>query len=173
MRILGIDPGSIITGYGIIDTDEKNNIYVTSGCIRVGKKSWPERLSVIFEDLSELVDQFKPEVVAIEQVFVHKNVSSALKLGQARGVAIVAAARQGLPLAEYAPRQIKKAIVGYGGAEKPQIQYMIQLLLGLSGVPQRDAADALAIAICHARSQRFETQVAPQLSSPGSTGGSS
>ena len=120
MRILGIDPGSVVTGYGVIDLQGRQTSYVTSGCIRVGKKSFPERLHVIFEDLSALITEYQPTIVAIEQVFVHKNVASALKLGQARGVAIVAAARQGLLVAEYAPRLIKKAVVGYGGGGKNQ-----------------------------------------------------
>ena len=156
MRILGIDPGSVITGYGLIEQQDKKSFYITSGCIRVGKKNFAERLSVIFEDLSLLIAEYRPTVVAIEQVFVHKNVSSALKLGQARGAAIVAVARQGLVVAEYAPRQIKKAVVGYGGAEKIQIQQMIQILLGLNGLPQADAADALAVAVCHAHQIQWE-----------------
>jgi crossover junction endodeoxyribonuclease RuvC len=155
VRILGIDPGSVLTGYGIIELHHRQSIYVTSGCIRVGKKSWVERLGIIFEDLSMLIETHQPSVAAIEQVFVHKNVASALKLGQARGAALVAAARQGLAVAEYAPRQIKKAISGYGGAEKNQIQHMVQMLLGLSGLPQSDAADALAVALCHAHQEQY------------------
>jgi crossover junction endodeoxyribonuclease RuvC len=158
MRILGVDPGSVITGYGLIDQRDRQSYYVTSGCIRVGKKSFAERLSVIFEDLSVLIEKYQPTLLAIEQVFVHKNVASALKLGQARGVAIVAAARQGLPLAEYSPRQIKKAIVGYGAAEKNQVQQMVQMLLGLSGLPQADAADALAVALCHAYQVQWDKE---------------
>lgn len=158
MRILGIDPGSLVTGYGLIDQQGRQSCYVTSGCIRVGKKVFSARLNVIFEDLSLLIEQYQPTVVAIEQVFVHKNVASALKLGQARGAAIVAAARQGLLVVEYAPRQIKKAVVGYGGAEKSQIQQMIQMLLGLSGLPQADAADALAVAVCHAHQKQWEKE---------------
>jgi crossover junction endodeoxyribonuclease RuvC len=156
VRILGIDPGSVITGYGLIDQTGRQSSYVTSGCIRVGNKNFAARLSIIFEDLSSLIEKYQPTVVAIEQVFVHKNVASALKLGQARGAAIVAAAHQGLLVAEYAPRQIKKAVVGYGGAEKSQIQQMIQMLLGLSGLPQADAADALAVAVCHAQQRQWE-----------------
>lgn len=154
MRILGIDPGSQITGYGIIDQRAQRSSYVASGCIRTGKKTWGERLRVIFEGLTGVIECYQPTVVAIEQVFVHKNVASALKLGQARGVAIVAAAMQGLMVSEYAPRQIKKAVVGYGAAEKKQIQQMMQLLLQLSGLPQVDAADALAVAVCHGMQQR-------------------
>ncbi|MEY3182027.1 MAG: hypothetical protein RLZ35_12 [Pseudomonadota bacterium] len=158
MRILGIDPGSVVTGYGLIEQQRRQSIYVTSGCIRVGKKAFAERLSVIFEDLSALIKAYEPTIVAIERVFVHKNVASALKLGQARGAAIVAAAQQGLLVAEYAPREIKKAVVGYGGAEKSQIQQMIQMLLGLSGLPQADAADALAVAVCHAHQQQWKME---------------
>lgn len=108
----------------------------------------------IFEALTQIVKEYSPTAVAIEKIFVHKNVASALKLGQARGTAIVAVAVQGLKVAEYTARQVKKAVVGYGAADKNQIQYMMQLLLKLNGLPQADAADALAVALCHAQSLR-------------------
>lgn len=115
----------------------------------MAKATWPERLVLIDEGLSQVLLQYRPTLVAIEKIFVHKNVCSALKLGHARGVAMVVVAKAGLPIAEYTPRQIKKAVVGYGAAEKAQVQQMMRLLLGLSGLPQSDAADALAVAMCH------------------------
>lgn len=149
MRILGIDPGSQITGFGVLEYRSTKPIYIASGCIRVAKASWSERLVRIDEGLSQVLLQYNPSIVAIEKIFVHKNVCSALKLGHARGVAMLVVAKAGLPIEEYTPRQIKKAVVGYGGAEKHQVQQMMRLLLGLSGTPQPDAADALAVAMCH------------------------
>jgi len=128
--------------------------YITSGCIRVGKFSWEERLRHIFEGLSEVIIQYSPQVMAIERIFVHKNVASALKLGQVRGVAMLAASLKGLNFAEYTARQVKKAAVGYGAADKSQMQHMMQALLKLSGKPQTDAADALAVAYCHGQTSR-------------------
>ncbi len=149
MRILGIDPGSRITGFGVIEQTNNKYRYIASGSIKVKQELLADKLKEIYEGVLAVSLEYKPDVVAIEQVFVHKNVSSALKLGQARGVAIVAAASAGLEVAEYAPRQIKQAVVGYGGADKTQIQHMVSVLLSLSSTPQADAADALAIAICH------------------------
>lgn len=150
MRILGIDPGSITMGYGIIQQYQNKQIYIASGCVRVNQKDcWSKRLKQIYDDVIILIKKYLPDQVAIEQVFVHKNANSALKLGQARGVAIVACACHNLPIAEYAPRQIKQAVVGYGNAQKIQVQQMVQSLLKLTASPQIDAADALAIAICH------------------------
>ena len=149
MNILGIDPGSVITGFGIIQQIGGKQIYVASGCIKVGKKPWAERLKQIYADLTAITQQYLPEHAAIEQVFVSKNVSSALKLGHARGVAMLALANFGVDIAEYSPRKIKQAVVGHGGAEKIQVQHMVKTLLGLSAAPAADAADALAIAICH------------------------
>lgn len=127
---------------------------MTSGCIRIAKFSWEQRLHEIFEALTKIITEFAPQSVAIEKIFVHKNVSSALKLGQARGAAVVAVALKKLAIAEYTPRQVKKAVVGYGAADKVQIQHMMQVLLKLNGLPQADAADALAVAMCHAQSIR-------------------
>lgn len=124
-------------------------LYIASGCIRIAKMPLFERLVRIYEGLSEILTEYCPTMVAIEKIFVHKNVSSALKLGHARGVAVVVAAKALLPIFEYTPRQIKKSVVGYGAAEKAQVQEMMRLLLGLSGIPQQDAADALAVAMCH------------------------
>lgn len=128
--------------------------YVASGVVRIGKYTWPERLQKLYEGLSEIISLHAPEVMVIEKIFVDKNVASALKLGQVRGVAMVVAAIHHLPVAEYTPRQVKKAVVGYGGAEKRQIQHMMQTLLKLSGLPQSDAADALAVALCHGQMTR-------------------
>ncbi len=128
--------------------------YISSGCIRIGKLIWPERLQHIFEGLSQVITEYSPDVVVIERIFVHKNVASALKLGQVRGVAMLVAAFKGLTVAEYTARQIKKAAVGYGSAEKHQVQHMMQSLLKLTGKPQADAADALAAAFCHSQNLR-------------------
>lgn len=149
MLILGIDPGSIILGYGIVRHEGNKVSYVTSGCIKVGKQEWPDRLKQIYLDLTQIINQYNPQQVAIEQVFVHKNAASALKLGQARGVAIVAAACQNLKVAEYSARAVKQAVVGYGNADKFQVQNMVKAILCLNGLPATDAADALAIALCH------------------------
>lgn len=148
-RILGIDPGSRITGFGIIEIQSRKAAYVTSGCIRLKTEAMPVRLNEIFENVTEIIQQFQPTILSIEQVFVYRNASSALKLAQARAVAIVAAMQQNLSVHEYAPTKIKQTIVGTGHADKVQIQQMVKLLLNLPGTPQADAADALAIALCH------------------------
>ena len=152
MRILGIDPGSRFTGYGIIDVDGPRSSYVVSGCIRIKEGALPERLKQIFEGVSEVVEEFRPDQMAVEMVFMHRNADSALKLGQARGAAIVAGVTRGLPVAEYTPQQIKQAVVGGGRAAKEQVQHMVKVLLGLQGAIQADAADALGVALCHAHS---------------------
>ena len=150
IRVIGIDPGSRITGYGVVDTDGFRHSYVTSGFIRVNADTLGDKLGIIFEEVSRVLDRWRPESMAIEQVFVKHNVDSALKLGQARGAAICAAVQAKIPLGEYTPRAIKKAVVGNGAADKNQIQQMTKQLLGLEELPQTDEADALAIAICHA-----------------------
>ncbi|MDF2530408.1 MAG: ruvC [Gammaproteobacteria bacterium] len=147
--ILGIDPGSRITGFGVIQQVEKKTQYVTSGCIRVKAEGVAERLREIFDGINCIIEQFKPTEAAIEQIFMYHSADSALKLGQARGVAIVAMANHGLSVAEYSARQVKQAVVGYGAADKAQVQQMVKTLLNLSKPPQADAADALAIALCH------------------------
>lgn len=152
MRILGIDPGSRTTGYGVIDVADGQRerlSYVTSGCIKSGAGEMPERLGVIYHGVNEIVGRYEPDAVAIEQVFLAKNPASALKLGQARGVAIAAAVAAELPVSEYAAREVKLAVTGTGGAAKTQVQHMVRVLLALAGTPAEDAADALAIAICH------------------------
>jgi crossover junction endodeoxyribonuclease RuvC len=139
-----------VTGFGVINAIGQRVEYITSGCIRCDDGEMPQRLQTIFTSVNELIETWSPQQFAIEQVFMGKNAASALKLGQARGVAMVAAALQQLPVAEYAPRAIKMAVTGTGGAEKEQVQHMVQTLLKLPGRPQADAADALAIALCHA-----------------------
>jgi len=148
--ILGIDPGSRITGYGVINFTAGKPVYISSGCIRLPNESLPERLKVIFNGVCELIHQFSPQEFAIEEVFLAKNASSALKLGQARGAAIVAATHADLPVFEYSARKVKQSVVGKGSADKAQVQHMVKHILGLPGDPQADAADALAIALCHA-----------------------
>jgi len=157
--ILGIDPGSRTTGYGLLSSHRGRLSYVASGCIRTGEGALSERLLVIFQAVSQLIQQYRPEQFAIEEVFMAKNPSSALKLGQARGAAIVAAANAGLGVNEYSARKVKQAVVGKGGADKSQVQLMVMQLLKLDSAPQSDAADALAIAICHAHSEKLLLQV--------------
>lgn len=152
--ILGIDPGSRITGYGVIRQVGAKSEYVGSGCIRLQDDELSARLHKIFNGVTEIIEQFQPDFFAIEQVFMAKNPDSALKLGHARGAAIVAATIQGLPVAEYSARQIKQSVVGKGSAEKSQVQHMVVQLLNLSAKPQADAADALAVALCHNHSQQ-------------------
>ncbi|AGH81823.1 crossover junction endodeoxyribonuclease RuvC [Psychromonas sp. CNPT3] len=148
--ILGIDPGSRITGYGIIEQKGAKCIYIASGCIRTKGDTLAPKLDMIFSGISEIIKQYQPTEFAIEQVFMGKNPDSALKLGQARGAAIVAATQADLYICEYSARQIKQAVVGTGAATKDQVQQMVVRLLQLSGTPQADAADGLAVAICHA-----------------------
>jgi len=153
--ILGIDPGSQITGYGLIQSHNDQHHYIDSGCIRVRSTHFSQRLQQIFAGISTLIHQHQPQQIAIEQVFVNpRNPSSALKLGQARGAAIVAATNHTLSITEYSARQIKQSVVGYGAASKEQVQQMIRRLLNITTTPTADAADALAVALCHAHSQR-------------------
>lgn len=148
--ILGIDPGSRVTGYGIIRAIGNRQEYVASGCIKTtDRATLPERLDTIFDGVSRIINEFVPDELAIERIFMARSAESALKLGHARGVAIVAAVNQGLPVHEYEARKIKQAVVGNGGASKAQVQHMVMTLLDLKDKPQSDAADALAIAICH------------------------
>lgn len=147
--ILGIDPGSRITGYGILRQDGRKLSYLGSGCLCNKVDNFPGRLKLIYAGVSELITKFQPNYLAIEQVFIAKNADSALKLGQARGVAIVAAINLNLTVFEYTARKVKQMVVGTGSADKSQIQYMVRTLLKLPANPQADAADALAIAITH------------------------
>jgi crossover junction endodeoxyribonuclease RuvC len=149
-RVLGIDPGSNITGYGLVESDGSRSRYIICGAIRTPSgKPMAERLKTIFESTKALITEYRPDEVAIEQVFMHRNADAALKLGQARGAAICAAATSDLVVNEYAPRAVKLAVVGHGGAAKEQVQHMVCALLNLTERPQVDAADALAIALCH------------------------
>ena len=148
--ILGIDPGSRITGFGVVRDTGRGCEYVASGCIRTGSGALPERLQAVYRGVSEVIRQYGPVTMGIEQVFMARNADSALKLGQARGAAIVAGAESGLDIAEYTATQVKQAIAGTGGADKQQVQMMVMHLLKLLQKPQIDASDALAIALCHA-----------------------
>jgi crossover junction endodeoxyribonuclease RuvC len=151
MRVLGIDPGSRITGFGVVNVLRNGKLqYVASGCVRIGKGALSERLKTIYDGMSEIIRTYQPSAIAIEKVFLARNADSALKLGQARGAAITAGANHALAVAEYSARQIKRTVVGKGAADKRQVQHMVKALLDLSGTPQADAADALACAICHA-----------------------
>ncbi|KTD24449.1 crossover junction endodeoxyribonuclease RuvC [Legionella maceachernii] len=147
--ILGIDPGSRITGYGIIKEENRKLHYIDSGCIRTSEGLLSQRLLEIFDGICQLMDHYSPDEVAIEQVFMHQNPNSALKLGHARGVAMVAAASHRVKVSEYSAREIKQSVVGYGAAQKTQVKHMVVNILMLNRAPQNDAADALAIAICH------------------------
>ena len=150
MRILGIDPGLRVTGFGVIDKNGSRLTYVTSGRIRTSDSALDRRLKTILDGLAEVIAEHRPAQVTIEKVFVNVNPSSTLLLGQARGTAICAAVLHGLPVAEYTALQVKQAVVGNGHAQKRQVQDMVRRLLRLAGDPSADAADALACAICHA-----------------------
>jgi crossover junction endodeoxyribonuclease RuvC len=154
VRIFGIDPGSERTGYGCVETDGRRHHLLACGAITsAAGEAFPARLARIHQDLAALLARWQPECVAIENLFHASNVRSALKLGHARGVAMLAAVEAGCPVVEYTPAEIKRAVVGYGRAEKHQVQQMIKLLLGLDKPPSpHDAADALAVAICHLHS---------------------
>ena len=148
--ILGIDPGSRLTGFGVIQSHGSKLAYVTSGYIRIDtEQDLAHRLKQITQSVTQIIGEYRPDEFAIEQVFLGKNVDSALKLGQARGAAIVAAALEDVPVFEYAARSVKQAVTGKGSADKTQVQHMVKHLLKLPGIPQSDAADALAIAITH------------------------
>lgn len=151
-RILGIDPGSRVTGYGVIASDGVRSIHVASGCIRVADQEFPRRLGEIFHQISAIVSEYGPQEMAVEQVFMAKNPSSALKLGQARGAAICAGVVAGLPVSEYTPRMIKQSVVGTGSADKEQVVHMVRRILNLDDKLALDQADALAVALSHAHS---------------------
>ncbi len=151
MRVLGIDPGSRVTGFGVVQVLRNGKLqYIASGCVRVAKGDLADKLKTVYDGVTEIIKTYQPTVLAIEKVFMARNPDSALKLGQARGAAILAGANQMLDVAEYTALQIKSAAVGKGHAGKPQVQHMVKALLALSSSPQADAADALACAICHA-----------------------
>lgn len=166
MRILGIDPGSVTTGYGIIDQIRGNLSLVVHGSICTARsEELPARLFTIFRELTELISATRPEAVAVESPFHGLNVKSLIQLAHARGVVLLAATSAGLPVFQYSPRSVKSAVVGYGGAEKQQVEHMVRLLVrGCDGVKMTpDAADALAVAICHAHSARVLSPPAPRV----------
>ena len=150
MLILGIDPGSRITGIGIIESDGRYSQHIFSTCIRLGNDAFPIRLGKIYQEIDSIIKEYRPHQMAIEDVFLSKNPSSALKLGQARGAAICATVMQGIPVFEYSAREIKQAVVGKGNADKTQVQQMVKILLKIQGKIQADTADGLAIALSHA-----------------------
>ncbi len=158
MRILGIDPGLAIVGYGVIDCNGNNFTPVDYGCILTDKDTpFPMRLKYIYEGMNQIIDKYKPDEVAIEELFFNKNVRTAIDVGQARGVELLAVVNRDLPLYEYTPLQIKQAVVGYGRADKRQVQEMVKMLLNLKKLPKPDdAADAMAVALCHGFSLNFK-----------------
>jgi crossover junction endodeoxyribonuclease RuvC len=151
-RILGIDPGSRSTGYGIIDSDGRHSRRVASGCIRVGEQPWPDRLGSIYDGVAALAAEHQPHELAVEQLIFARDATAALKLGQARGAILCAGLKAGLMVHEYSPKSVKLAVVGTGGADKSQVQHMVRVLLAMTSTPAEDEADALAIALCHAHS---------------------
>lgn len=160
VRIMGIDPGSVVTGIGVIDAAAGSIRHVHHAMIKVGGDAFPLRLRTIFERVTDAIQEYRPDEVAVEQVFLSRNPSSALKLGQARGAAICAALAMQCEVAEYSARAVKQAIVGRGGADKNQIQHMVRVLLGIEGAVGADAADALGIAICHAHHRETAARIA-------------
>ena len=165
MRVMGIDPGSRNTGVGMVEETPDGIKSVVYHCIRLGDAPLPERLGRIYSEVRSIIDQYRPDVVAVEQVFVSNNAKSALTLGQARGSAVCAAVTAEIPVVEYSALQIKRAVVGNGGAKKEQVQHMVRVLLGLRSNPGLDASDALACAICHVHTAQIEgrLQKAAQL----------
>ncbi len=158
--ILGIDPGSRITGWGVVRVSGHRVSHVDDGCIRLGDGALDARLVTLFDALSEIIARHRPDEAAVEKVFMNRNADSALKLGHARGVAILSACREGLAVSEYAATQVKQALVGRGHADKTQVQHMVRALLELDRAPQADAADALAAAICHAHMREGLARIA-------------
>lgn len=155
--VIGIDPGTALTGYGVIQENERGDlIRITHGVIRT-KKDWeePRRLLHLYQSLKSIIDEYRPDCVAVEKLFFQKNVKTAIKVGQGRGAALLAVAGYNLPLDEYSPSEIKLAVTGYGSADKKQIQTMVKMLLNMNELPKPDdAADALAVAICHLHTSR-------------------
>jgi crossover junction endodeoxyribonuclease RuvC len=154
MRILGIDPGSRFTGFGIIEVHGDRAVCITHGVIRTGDGEFPQRLGIIFSQLQDIIRDHRPDQAAIESVFISRNPNSALKLGQARGAAVCAAIAHRLPVFEYSPRSVKQAVVGRGAADKGQVNHMVTVLLQMHQTIAEDAADALAVALCHQHTQQ-------------------
>ena len=163
VRVMGIDPGSVITGYGIIESDGAASFHLAHGHIRARGESFPERLGHIHAELSAVLARWQPDEVAVEQVFMSNNPMSALKLGQARGAAITAVVSRQIAVSEYAARVVKQVVTGSGSAGKPQVQAMVKALLQVTRTLQVDAADGLAIAICHAHSRASASRASPAL----------
>lgn len=159
MRILGIDPGSRNTGLGLVEFKDGNLCCIGYECIKMGSEPLPDRLGRIYRDITQVIQQYRPDTAAIEQVFVSKNSRSALVLGQARGSAICSVVNADLPIHEYSALQIKRAVVGTGSAKKEQVQHMVRVLLGFRELPGSDEADALACAICHIHTAQVEARL--------------
>ena len=166
MIILGVDPGSNVTGYGIINSEGEENTFVESGVIKpANHAALPEKLKEIFEGLIKVIERHRPRQFAIEETFYSKNAKSALVMGQARGVAILAASKSGIPVGEYSPKEVKCAVAGTGNAAKSQVQFMVKKLLKLKDPPQPlDASDALAVALCHAQRIRRDARMQAKMS---------
>jgi crossover junction endodeoxyribonuclease RuvC len=164
MLVLGIDPGTAITGWGIVEQDGDSLALVDHGTVTTTQGApLPERLQVIYRELGQILSTHRPDVVAVEKLFFSKNARTALAVGHARGVVLLAIADAGLPLHEYTPLEVKQSVSGYGRASKEQVQKLVQILLGLDFIPEPDdAADAIAVAICHIHSARLEAMVAEQ-----------
>ena len=160
MKILGVDPGTIVTGFGLIEVDKSRISSLTYGVIKTSRKlDFPQRLKQIYNKICEIIIKNSPDVMAVENVFLGKNFKAAIKIGEAKGVIILAAANYGLAVVEYLPRRIKEAVIGYGQAGKSQVQKMIVDLLGLDQLPDENASDALAVAICHCHTLRFNSRL--------------
>jgi crossover junction endodeoxyribonuclease RuvC len=160
LRIIGIDPGSRITGYGIVEKRGSSFVHIDNGCLTTRPADpIPERLGQIYSGLLQILEKYRPDAAAVEEVFFAKNVASSIKLGEARGVALLAAVQSRIPVFEYATREVKQAITGYGQATKDQIQKMVKSMLRLPEIAQEDASDALAVAICHLQSYRMKQVV--------------
>lgn len=164
-RILGIDPGSRLTGFGVVDFVGTKSSYVTSGTVMSAGGAFADRLRVIYESVQGIVAEYQPDVVSIESVFMHKNAGSALKLGHARAAAMCATFVYGPEVFEYAPREVKQAVVGTGAASKSQVQHMVVSLLQLDGAPAEDAADALAAALCHGHQRALQMRLGTAIAS--------
>jgi crossover junction endodeoxyribonuclease RuvC len=159
-RVLGLDPGSVRMGFGVIDCKAGSEAHVASGCVRVAGADLAAKLRYIHEQVLAIVSRYEPDEIAIERVFMHRNADSALKLGQARGAALSAAVVRGAAVYEYAPRAIKLAVVGTGAADKAQVSHMVQMLLAIGEPATSDVSDALAIALCHAQNRRVAVRLA-------------
>ncbi len=166
-RILGIDPGSRVTGFGVLDFRGDRPSYVASGTIRSEDGEFADRLRQIFDSVGGIVARYRPDIVAVESVFMHRNAGSALKLGHARSAALCATFEYDVEVVEYAPREIKQAVVGTGAATKEQVQHMVVSILKLAGTPAPDAADALATALCHGNRRRLQVELGDAAAGSG------